>query len=342
MITTLSDQIFITSLNKAINKSKVYGKLDLRILNIYQMLIYYIDFTEGKSEFNTVNKELKEKLSEIKYKFPNVICNYKLQVENINIITRDSNTRPDITNWTIDLDGTFVYNFKPQDFINAYTDVDRDPYYKIKIYPSTQPTFDGMKIWYIDDVGLGSDTIPTLRLLTEPREFTISEASKIKFIWKIDWMAQIDAINKDEVDYRFNYRMSDRSIMGSLWSSKGTITIINSVYQENLPPTIGDIAVEADNRETTVLTLQMFTSDMAPPYNDPENDLIDAIRIDSISEANKGVFYFDVNPIQVGDIITRQDISNGLFVHIGANIDTIAGDSIGFSARDTGSKIWVQ
>lgn len=338
MITTLSNQIFITSLNKAINKSKVYGKLDLRILNIYQMFIYYIEFTEGKSEFNTVNKELKEKLSELKYKFPHIICNYKLQIESINIITRTNNARPDVRNFVIDLDGRYIFNFTPQHFINAYSDINHDPYYKLKIYPPRQIGMINPKLFYIDRT---QDPQVTRPLVTE-KEFNVTDASDITFIWKADFINEIDPINRDEVDYRFNYRMSDQSIMGSLYSNKGTVTIINSTYVENLPPTIGDIAIEAENREVTTITLQMFTTDMAPPYNDPEGDLIDAIRIDSISSGNKGKFYFDSNEIQIGDIITKQELQNGLFIHIGANIDTIAGDIIGFSARDTGSLIWVQ
>ena len=91
----------------------------------------------------------------------------------------------------------------------------------------------------------------------------------------------------------------------------------------------------------TVLTLAMFTGGLAPPYNDPENDLLDAIRIDEISEANKGTFYINGVAIQEGDIITREEMAANLFVHKAAQIGDITSDVFEFSARDEGSKIWI-
>ena len=85
----------------------------------------------------------------------------------------------------------------------------------------------------------------------------------------------------------------------------------------------------------------MFTSSLTPPYNDPEGDLIDAIRIDEISTANLGQFLYNNIPVTAGQIITREDIAAGLFTHVAANQDDIYGDVFDFSARDEGSQQWV-
>jgi hypothetical protein len=111
---------------------------------------------------------------------------------------------------------------------------------------------------------------------------------------------------------------------------------------ENLPPTIGDNTLTVDNNVVTVLTLDMFTSQTIAPYNDPEGDLIDAIRIDRINGTNQGVFKVSNIDIVVGQIITREQIDAGDFTHHGADINTVASDSFDFSARDEGSQIWVQ
>lgn len=105
----------------------------------------------------------------------------------------------------------------------------------------------------------------------------------------------------------------------------------------NLPPTILDNSILVDNNVTTTLTIGMFTS----VYTDPENDLLDAIRIDKIHSTNMGIFYVSGIELQELQIITREQIEANLFTHVGADIDVINTDSFDFSARDEGSQIWV-
>jgi len=114
-----------------------------------------------------------------------------------------------------------------------------------------------------------------------------------------------------------------------------------AIAASNSPATIGDNTIYGANRVTTILTLAMFTTQLSPPYSDPENDLIDAIRIDSISSSNLGIYYLNNIPITNGLIITREQLIAGVFKHIGADIDTVSSDSFIFSARDEGSQIWV-
>jgi hypothetical protein len=299
------------------------------------LYIYYINFTEDKVEFNTINKQLKEYLSELKYKFSNIICNYKLRITNLNINTRIGNTKPTVDGTVIDLNGNYIYNFKIEDFINNYADNEKDPYYKVIIYPQPVLVVSDIELYYLQPSPTPGSSV--LVPVTNNLEILISDVINLKYIHESPTIS-----NTDETDYNFKFRIGDISPYGSLYSEKANIQIINSVYEANLPATIGDISITSDNRAITTLTLTMFTVGMQPPYNDPEGDLIDAIRIDSISNANQGIFYYDGNPIQVGDIISREDIQSGLFIHNGANIDTLSGDSITFSGRDEINRTWVQ
>ena len=127
-------------------------------------------------------------------------------------------------------------------------------------------------------------------------------------------------------------------------SSPSTITVDRTLQTSagNQPATIGDSAIYVANQIPTILTLAMFTTGLQPPYNDPEGDLIDAIRIDEVSTANTGQFLFSGVPVIEGTIITREELEAGLFVHVGATANDIKTDSFNFSARDEGSGIWVQ
>lgn len=110
---------------------------------------------------------------------------------------------------------------------------------------------------------------------------------------------------------------------------------------ENQPPTVGDITLYRDNRSITVITLDMLTNMLTPPYNDPENDILDSIRVEEVSTANEGIYYYNNNPLFAGLVISRQDIINGLLEHRSANTNSISSDTFNFSVRDSGSMQWV-
>lgn len=336
MITTLTKQISITSLNKAIDRSKIYGKLDLSIINLYNIIIYYIEFTEGINEYNNINKYLKQLISKLKYKYSDILCNYKLRFDNTNIITRTGNTAPTVDGKTIDLNGENMYSFTLNDFITNYQDNEGDPYNKVIVYPPLSNTsINNSKLYYYTINGL----IP----ITSPTELEQAKLSNLRYIHDVSKLNNPqEDINKEEVNDSFKFKISDISNYGSLYSENATITIINSAYQNNFPPIIGDITVYADNRVTTILTLDMFTNQMQPPYSDPENDDIDAIRIDYILPNGSGQFLFDNNPLQVGNVITKEQLESNLFIHIGADTDSLGMNELRFSARDRGSMEWVQ
>lgn len=110
---------------------------------------------------------------------------------------------------------------------------------------------------------------------------------------------------------------------------------------ENQPATIGDIEIRVGGGTTTKITLEHFTSHANPPYNDPENDLIDAIRIDKIYPDNNGTFLYKGSPVVTNQIITREDIQAGHLVHQGVNPDDYKTDGLSFSLRDEGSGKWI-
>lgn len=342
---TITKQILVTSLNKAVNKAKVSGKLDLKILSLYNLYSYYIDFTQDKEIYKKENKQFKELISELKYKYPDIICNYKLVINKDEEHIGPQQTAPTIGDSTIDLQAEYAYKFTLNDFIDTYDDAEQNPYNQIVIYPNTaQPG----QLLYNNNPVLAPISFP-LSLLTEgatliyayeyplPVGYTIGMFQDMPSGWKPPFSP-----NYNDVNYTLRYRVSDDSIYGDLYSNTATINITNSSHVENFAPTIGDISITDANRSITVLGLEIFLTQMTPPYNDPEGDLIDAIRIDTINSANQGVFKLDGSIITEGTIITREQLDDDLFIHEGPNVDSITTDSITFSVRDEGSQTWVQ
>ena len=111
---------------------------------------------------------------------------------------------------------------------------------------------------------------------------------------------------------------------------------------DNDPAVVGDRAQYAGNRATTVFSVADFTTRTIAPYFDPENNALDAIRIDEVSTANTGIYYYLGSAVSVGQIITNAELASGAFYHVGPDSNAISTDSFNASVRDTGSMIWVQ
>lgn len=317
-----SKQIIITSAAKNYTKATKTGKLNMDVIALYNMVAYYANFAKGKEEYNKKYSFLLNLLTKIKYKNPEVICNYKSVSPSYTVNT--DNTAPSTADRVIDLEDTNFYEFTLSDFAFSYSDPQNQGYKFLLINPDISNkgnlklngvTITLPQIINIENLPLSS----TLNLVFERTDLSVFALEDI-----------------------FTFRISDNDD-NYLYSSLYTVQMLASlVSSSNLAAAIGDNVIYPDNRSTTVLTLEMFTSQLAPPYSDPENDLIDAIRIDEISTANLGQFIFNGVEIQVGDIITREDLLAGLFIHIGPDQDSISSDVINFSARDEGSLIWVQ
>lgn len=316
-----NSQILVTSINKSINTAKVTGQLDMSILSLFSMYKYYIDFTQelvdnGNSSFKSVNRCLKENAVNLKYKYPDTICLYKTIIKYFpNGSTGNNN--PILGDILIDIEGNNSYTFTQNDFNDEFIDSNSDSIKRVRV----------------EGIGALSGTLTYngLTLSANVYEIPFNNISLLKYIREDNTLFSEDLI----------VRVTDTGVP-SLYSNEATLTIIGASTSENLPPEIGDQTIYADNRVNTVLTLAMFTSDLTPPYNDPENDLIDAIRIDEVSTANTGQFLYNGTPIVVGQIITREDLASGLLVHQGPNQDAISSDVFNFSVRDEGSQIWVE
>ena len=137
------------------------------------------------------------------------------------------------------------------------------------------------------------------------------------------------------------YSISNNDTNNTLWSSNTTISIDVVAVGNAAISTLGDSTMYVDNNVITVLTSDMFTSQLNPSYSDPDGDELDAIRIDEISTSNAGTFLYNSVALVVGQVITKTELDAGLFTHTGATANTITSDVILFSARDTGSLIFV-
>jgi len=141
----------------------------------------------------------------------------------------------------------------------------------------------------------------------------------------------------------FNFVAYDDDLQLPLQSNIATCQVLVEAFElPNQPATVGDRNQYVENRTTTVFTVADFTTNASPEYFDPENNPLDAIRIDVISSANDGVLYYIGAPVEVGQIITASEIAAGSFYHVGPDENTINSDSFELSVRDTGSMIWVQ
>jgi hypothetical protein len=210
---------------------------------------------------------------------------------------------------------TLMHTFDISDFTVNFSDPDGDSYGNVIV---TSLPAQGFLLYNGQEVAAGSRV-----LAPELLEY---------------WLLYDTSI---EVNTTFNFRISDDNLQNPMYSSAKTITLRR--YADsigNQSATIGDNTVYAENLATTVLIPSMFT-DGNPAYSDPENDPLDAIRIDRIGSNNLGVYNYNGSPVVIGQIITSAELSAGAFIHVGASTNDISSDTLEFSARDTGSLIWV-
>lgn len=112
-------------------------------------------------------------------------------------------------------------------------------------------------------------------------------------------------------------------------------TIISEQYINKPPAEVGDFSINVNNRVTTTLTANMFTTSTNPPYLDPEGDPAVDIRIDSLPLL--GQLQFNNNPVTVGQIISISDINLGLLKYVSPDENLATTAQFNFSVRDSGS-----
>ena len=141
----------------------------------------------------------------------------------------------------------------------------------------------------------------------------------------------------------FTYTVYDNDSQLPLESNTVACTVtVEAVTISNQPATVGDRAQYAGNRVVTVFTVADFTTEAIAPYFDPETNDLDAIRIDEVSTANVGTYFYLGVEVVEGQVITNAELASGAFYHTAPDANSITTDSFNASVRDTGSMIWVQ
>jgi|TARA_R110000823_G_scaffold304880_2_gene426658 hypothetical protein len=307
-------QVFVTSINQAVNRARATGLLNLDNLAIYNLYKRALEFTEGKVAYIEDNKCFKDVLSQLKYKYPKDICNYKQYVPTIGNIELLVNDSPTVDPFTISLLLEEKIFFTPDMFTTNFSDPNNHGFEKVILYLN----------------GLAGTFEYNGTVIATTLEIDVAD------VVNLSYQRSADAA----FSFSLPFRVSDDYALSRKWTGIVNNTLDGTIIG-NQPAVIGDNTIVAANRAVTVLTLAMFTSELTPPYSDPEADLIDAIRLDEISLANLGTFYLNAIEVVEGQIITREDINAGLFTHEGPNQDTISSDNFSFSARDEGSLVWV-
>lgn len=343
MTPTVNEQIFITSINKAINRAKLTGNFNSTIMSIVELLIYYIEYVDALIDLGAISlfdtsRELKKMLVDLRYRYPSIICNYKNVLPSTGTVIPTPNTPPTIDDNSVNLGDEQIYQFTAGDFLLNYADAENHAHKYLLIPTPTSVTEGDIAVtgWTVplgEDLGI-SERVPTDSITLNLQQYAPEDLIPLEYE-----RTNQEAFGPDV----FNFRISDNPI-NFLYSLSHTMSVYATITEEaNQAPTdVGDNTIYVGNRVVTVLTLFMFTGGLQPPYNDPEGDLIDAIRVLDISNANAGIFY--VNGIQVwdGQIIDRETINSGVFTHEAPDQDAISSDVFKFEARDEGSGIWVE
>ncbi len=118
-------------------------------------------------------------------------------------------------------------------------------------------------------------------------------------------------------------------------NNMGLFTINSAAYVNQAPSEVGDYTLNVDNRDTTILTLAMFTSATTPVYSDPEGDAPSNVRIDTLPA--DGTLYLNGVAVTAGQVIPVADINNNLLTYESPNQDALDQDTFNFSVSDAGS-----
>lgn len=115
------------------------------------------------------------------------------------------------------------------------------------------------------------------------------------------------------------------------------IVYVIATYVENNPPTqVGDNSVELEVGEEFVFTRASLTSQLLPPYEDPEGNPASRLRIDVLP--NTGTLTLSGANCYQGQIVNFSDIDLGLLKYKSNQVDESGLEGFSFSISDTGSE----
>tara|TARA_R110002074_G_scaffold198877_4_gene366600 strand:- start:31775 stop:32734 length:960 start_codon:yes stop_codon:yes gene_type:complete len=313
-------RIFVTSVGKASKRLEHYGDANLEGISLLKLIYKYACYS---TTYKTLQR-LNSMVSTLQLTDP-LICMERQALQayssdigkvGIVVIGPDSNTAPTITSTSISLDdSTYIYTFTYNDLFSGYNDEDGGVASNFVV--NTLPSIGEL---FYDNVAAVVNTLyldPTLLTYNRNVNTGISES--------------------------FTFSAYDDDSQVPLVSNIVTCAVTAvEISVENEPATVGDTNIYEENRTTTVFTSADFTTNAIDEYSDPENDLLDAIKILEISAVNGGLYYYYGSVVTVDQIITREDLDAGAFYHTAADSSAITTDTISVAIRDEGSMIWVE
>ncbi len=313
-------RIYVASVGNISKRLEYYGDADISNISLLKLIYKYACYSTTYNQL----KRLNSMVSTLQVSDSNICLEIQASkgsdyVSPIGIAdagSEYSNTAPTISDnsFTLGASDGSDYTFSTADIYSGYSDAESSTpgNFVIKSLPSQGSLrYDGAEA-YIET--LYSD--PTL--LT----YTRSETT-----------GYVDS---------FTWSVYDNDSQLPLESNKATMT--GTMEEEvviNQPATVGDRAQYSGNRSTTVFSVADFTLNPIAPYYDPEGNDLDAIRIDEISDANTGVYYYFGSPVTAGQIITAAELSSGAFYHIAPDSNAVSTDSFNASVRDDVNMTWV-
>lgn len=311
-------KIYVSSVAKISKKLQYYGDINIENISLLKLIYKYACFSSTYSQLQRLDKMVAylqrvdpdicmemQSVSGIEYTGP-------IGVVAIGV---EGNTAPVITASAVTLaDPNSEYTFSYSDLFSGYSD-DAGGVVSSVVFstlPSNGTLFNnGVAV-------VAGELISSVGVLTYVR-------------------------NSDSAyNTSFNYYVYDNNAQLPLASNTVACSVtVEAITIFNAPPTVGDRAQYSGNRTTTVFNLSDFTSQAIAPYFDPEGNDLDAIRIDEVSDANTGVYYYLGSEVVIGQIITAAELNQGAFYHEAPDNNATTTDSFNASVRDNVNMTWV-
>lgn len=317
-------RIFVTSVSNASSRLKYYGDAKLEGITLLKLLYKYASYSTTYKQLQRINSmvstlQTTDKLICMEYQ---ALPAYNINNTPSNVeLNAQGNQPPALGDISITLlEGITAFGFADVVLYENYLDdAGGSPSgFVIKSLPANGGLYYG-------------NDIVTLNTILPASAFLIFERYP-------DGISGVD----DAYVTTFTFSAFDDNTQLPLESNIATVTVnVDALGVTNEPATVGDRAQYSVNRATTVFTVADFTTNAIAPYFDPEGNDLDAIRIDEVSDANTGVYYFFDVAVTAGQIITNAELAAGAFYHVAADQNQISTDTFEASVRDTGSMIWV-
>jgi hypothetical protein len=86
----LQKKIVITSAVKAAYEGKITGTANTKILFLYDMLYEYDEYTRDMPAYQKYNRFIKDEITTLKYRYPDIICNIKAVLPKVYITDEEA------------------------------------------------------------------------------------------------------------------------------------------------------------------------------------------------------------------------------------------------------------